>query len=240
MVKTFGLFKGHDGEDVKETFVLTKFNELYFSGEISKESINQLLSTIFTLDETLTDVEINSDDMDLYETPILLWLSSNGGDVDESLRFINAVKFSDRPIYLISKSMIASAGVYMYMSVPLERRFTTPYSYFILHDFLVGNGAMVGSRDMIENAKQQYEILEKIFHDGMLSKLTLPQKVIGSGAYKDIYLTADMAVKYNVASAIVETPDNLYELIKWSKKEFLRKILKNTRVNHQKLLDNGK
>lgn len=64
--------------------------------------------------------------------PILLYLTSNGGDVDSGFELISAIETSETPVYTINLGYQYSMG--FLIGIAGDKRYTMPYSKFLLHD----------------------------------------------------------------------------------------------------------
>ncbi|MDN8842502.1 hypothetical protein Q0M97_14595, partial [Staphylococcus aureus] len=86
---------------------------------------------------------------------------------------INLVKGFERDIIFVANSIIASAGVYIFLSAKESNRFVTSNSFFIMHDFLVNHPQQIGAKDIVDNLDKQYKVLKTIFENEFIKKIGL-------------------------------------------------------------------
>lgn len=101
-------------------------------------------------------LQINSEDAAIppeKRTPILLYISSNGGDVDAGFELIDVIRTSKTPVYTINIGSWYSMG--FLIGIAGHKRFAMPNSRFLMHDgssLLYNSGAKV--HDQMEFQKK--------------------------------------------------------------------------------------
>ncbi len=209
-----------DLQENEEQVFVSSFNEIHFNGEISEKTINALLKNFDAINKSLLYFEKETKTT-LERIPILVWFASYGGDVDQALRAINYIVYSRRPIVFVSSSIVASAAAYIYLSTKKEYRYTTPYSYFLFHDFLINNPYLVGSKDIVSNLESNYKILKEIFEDEFIKKTKIKRKIIGKGAHKDLYISSKKAIEVGVSHKMFTGIESLFSDFGLNYSEFL-------------------
>lgn len=197
-----------------QSVIYDNFVEINFSADIDEFSVNEFVDSIYFVSHELSKFEVvkgNEFGIGLNKIPIIVQFSTFGGDVMQAMRLINLVKSFERNVVFVANSIIASAGVYIFLSTKESNRFVTPNSFFIMHDFLVNHPQPIGSKDIVENLDKQYKVLKTIFENEFIKKIGLKKKVIGKGAHKDIYITPEEAIKYNIANGFFEGKHKVFE-----------------------------
>ncbi|BAK53713.1 ClpP protease [Thermus phage TMA] len=197
-----------------QSVIYDNFVEINFSADIDEFSVNEFVDSIYFVSHELSKFEVVKGDefgIGLNKIPIIVQFSTFGGDVMQAMRAINLIKGLERDVIFVANSIIASAGVYIFLSAKESNRFVTSNSFFIMHDFLVNHPQPIGSKDIVENLDKQYKVLKTIFENEFIKKIGLKKKVIGKGAHKDIYITPEEAIKYNIASDFFKGKHKVFE-----------------------------
>ncbi|ABJ91419.1 ClpP protease [Thermus phage phiYS40] len=197
-----------------QSVIYDNFVEINFSADIDEFSVNEFVDSIYFVSHELSKFEVVKGDefgIGLNKIPIIVQFSTFGGDVMQAMRVINLIKGFERDVIFVANSIIASAGVYIFLSAKESNRFVTSNSFFIMHDFLVNHPQPIGSKDIVENLDKQYKVLKTIFENEFIKKIGLKKKVIGKGAHKDIYITPEEAIKYNIASDFFKGKHKVFE-----------------------------
>lgn len=199
----------------KITSINSSFNEIYFSDEIEKEEVSNLIETIIEIDEYLYEKE-NILNYKTNSIPIIIYFSTNGGDIDEALRLISYFRMIDRKIILVSDSLVASSGFYIYLSIPKEFRLSTPFSYFMMHDLKIIFSEYMNMKEIVHNAQQLYQNINKILIKELLNDIDISDKYSFNlnNIVPDIYISLEEAINRNIVSRIVRNKNELYEYIK--------------------------
>lgn len=189
-------------------------NEIYFSSSIDESSINELIETISNLNSYLYEQEILFD-YKLNSVPIIIFFSTPGGVVDDALKLISYFRMLDRKVYLIADSLVASSGVYIYLSVPKENRLSTMFSYFLVHDIKIILPEFTNIKDVLINTEQIYENLKETLEE-LLKEVKIEDKFTWNRGHivSDVYLSLKEALDRNFVSKIVNNKNELYEYIK--------------------------
>lgn len=196
-----------------QSTIYDNFVEINFNADIDEFSANELIDVIYYASQELSKFEVIKGEnigIELNKIPIIIQFSTFGGDVMQAMRIINLVKGFERDIIFVANSIIASAGVYVFLSAKESNRFVNSNSFFIMHDFLVNHPQPIGAKDIVENLDKQYKVLKTIFENEFIKKIGLKKKIIGKGAHKDIYITPEESIKYNIARGLFESKQKIF------------------------------
>lgn len=111
--------------------------------------------------ETVADIcrhimQMNKEDANVPKAerqPIIIYVSSNGGEVDSGFQLINCIESSITPVYTVNIGYEYSMGFLIGLSG--HKRFAMPHSKFMWHDgsnFVYGTGSKV--QDQLEFQKR--------------------------------------------------------------------------------------
>jgi len=148
--------------------------------------------------------------------PIVLELSSNGGDADLGRRIAQELRLwqekDGREVWFLGKTYVFSAGVTIMSAIPRERRFLTVDCEVLIHERKMRkdihlDGALRGCRSTILDVLAEIESGQRLERDGfaLLVKGTnmtveqIEQRVLE----KDWYLTAQEAFGIGLVGGIV-------------------------------------
>ena len=96
--------------------------------------------------------------------------------------------------------MVASAASLIYLSC--HRRFILPNGYFIFHRGSCSNvgGSYNEIQAAMEDYRAQIEKMEKFY----IENTTYPEEIIKEKIQTDWYIHTDEALKYNIATDLIE------------------------------------
>jgi len=132
---------------------------------------------------------------------LTLIINSPGGSVHAAFALIDVMKGSAIPIKTVGLGLIASCGILTFMSGTKGRRIITPNTSILSHQYSWGSGGKehelfarvrefeLSSERMLEHYKKCTGLKEKVIRD-----ILLPAQ--------DVWLSAEEAVKYNIADKI--------------------------------------
>jgi len=135
---------------------------------------------------------------------LTLVINSPGGSVHACFALIDTMKGSAIPVKTIGLGMIASCGLLTFMAGAKGKRFLTPNTSILSHQYSWGSGGKehelfarvrefeLSSERMMEHYKKCTGMTEK-----KIREVLLPAE--------DVWLSAEEAVKHGIADKIVET-----------------------------------
>lgn len=134
---------------------------------------------------------------------LTLIINSPGGNVHAAFALIDTMRGSAIPVKTIGLGMIASCGVLTFMAGMKGRRFITPNTSILSHQYSWGSGGKehelfarvkefeLSSARMLEHYKKCTGMTEK-----KIREILLPAE--------DVWLSAEEAVKYGIADKVIE------------------------------------
>lgn len=166
--------------------------KLFLSDDICQLTVDDIVKRI---------LQYNSDDKGKpveERKPILLYLSSNGGDVGAGFCLIDAITNSKTPVYTINMSNQYSMG--FLIGIAGKKRFSSPNATFLLHDgtnFIYATGSK--ARDTMEfNDKFEAKIKDYVLR---FTKIT--NEEYEANRRKEWYMFAEDAKRYGVTDYII-------------------------------------
>ena len=147
--------------------------------------------------------------------PIVLELSSNGGDADLGRRIAQEIRLwqkEGREVWFLGKTYVFSAGVTIMSAVPRERRFLTEDCEVLIHERKMQkdihlDGALRGCRSTIQDVLAEIESGQRLERDGFAhlvegTNLTVDE-IEKRVMEKDWYLPAREALDIGLVAGLV-------------------------------------
>lgn len=162
--------------------------------DVNSESMEELVEYIF-------DSNLNKVDYDR----ILLVINSPGGDLNSCFAAIEAMKGSKIPVWTLGIGLIASCGLVLFMSGKKGRRYLTPNTSILSHQWSWGSR---GKQHELIAVTKEYELTTKrminIYQEATgLDKKTIKKELLPA---HDVWLSAKEAVEYGLADEVKEMP----------------------------------
>lgn len=193
-----------DGGMVDDLFRLQdlKNRKLFLTGGIDQSSVCEIVKHV---------LQYNSDDKDIpvhERTPILLYVTSEGGEVDSGFELIDAIQCSKTPVYTINLGYQYSMG--FLIGLAGHKRYATKNAKFLMHDgsnFVYNSGAKAQDQ-MRFNSRVEERIKEYILSRGSLTSDEYDSKL-----RVEWYMFADEAKERGFVDYIIGVDCDLDEVI---------------------------
>lgn len=159
-------------------------------GEVTPDAIQELCAWI--LSENISD---EPPDM------LTLMINSPGGELSSAFALIEIMNGSRIPIRTVGLGEIASAGLLIFMSGTKGQRVLTPTCSIMSHHF---SGGVVGNYHELLNANKDWNftharIIDQYVRCTGLTPEVIKEKLIPN---RDVYLSPDEAIEFNLADVI--------------------------------------
>ncbi len=134
--------------------------------------------------------------------PITFYMNTPGGSITAGMALYDTIRLISSPVTVVVTGMAASMGSILLSSVPKGRRLLFPHARVMIHQPLI-NGRMVGPATDIHIQAQEMEKLRDELN-GILAKASgQSMEKISRDTDRDFYMTAQEAIDYGLADAIV-------------------------------------
>lgn len=189
---------------VEDVFYLRdlKQRKLFISTNICQETVDDAIRHI---------MQINREDMGIAikdRKPIILYVTSNGGDVDAGFALVDVILSSETPVYVINQGYQYSMG--FLIGLAGHKRFAMPHSKFLMHDgsqFVYNSGAK--AQDQMEFNKKQEERIKQY----VLSRTKITSEMYDSQMRKEWYMFVDEAKALGVTDYIIGEDCTINDII---------------------------
>jgi len=193
-----------DNGEIESLFYLKdlKQRKLFLNFDIEQMSIADIVKHIMQFNKEDKGIEPKD------RRPILLYVTSNGGEVDSGFELIDVIQNSKTPVYTINLGYQYSMG--FLIGLAGHKRFATPNAKFLMHDgsnFIYNSGAK--AQDQMEFQRKVEERVKRY----ILSRSQLTSAEYDSKLRVEWYLFADEAKKKGFVDYIIGEDCDMDEVI---------------------------
>lgn len=195
------LFKGGPIEDI---FYLKDLRQrkLFIATNISQESVEDAVRHI---------MQFNREDVDIAPAnrkPIILYTSSNGGDVDSGFELIDVIMTSKTPVYTVNLGYQYSMG--FLIGLAGHKRYAMPNAKFLLHD---GSNFVFDSVAKAQDRMEFNKKMESRIKNYILSRSKLTADEYNSKYRIEWYMFSDEAKKKGFVDYIIGEDCEIDEIV---------------------------
>ena len=180
--------KGEDesgGSKLEEKILETRTILLF--GEISQKSAREVCQKLILLSA-------------LNDNPIKLIINSQGGHVEAGDTIHDMIKFVKPKVKILGTGWVASAGALIYISVPLEQRFSLLNTRYMLHQPSGGVGGQ--ATDISIEAVEILKMRDRL--NNLFAKQTgQPVERIEKDTDRNFWMSAEEAKAYGLVGKII-------------------------------------
>jgi len=134
---------------------------------------------------------------------ITFYLNTPGGSITAGMALYDTMKLLSSPITVIVTGMAASMGSILLSGAKKGRRFLYPHSRVLIHQPLI-SGRMMGAAVDIHIQAKEMERLREELNRILADASGQPLERIIKDTDRDFYMTAQEAIDYGLADAIVD------------------------------------
>lgn len=166
---------------------LLKSRSVIISGEINQEVAKEVITQLLILQE-------------MGDTPIKLYLNSQGGHVEAADSIHDMIKFISPEVIIIGTGWVASAGITILLAAEKKNRIALPNTRFMIHQPLGGvNGQ---ATDVEIEARQIIKMLERI--NLLISNATgQPVEKVKNDTDRNFWMDTREAIDYGIISRVI-------------------------------------
>ena len=211
------IFKNMKDED----FFSNKLTHLYFNEYVSYESIDKLIKSI---NEANKEIKTESGAI-IKPKPILIHISSHGGNMTAGMRLFSIFKLSSVPIATIIDNYSCSAATYLSINSPY--RLINNFGYCLIHGYTLKAKLQKKQKDL-HNMISMYDTYFNEIIDIYLSKTKFKKNELTELLQHDLLLDANYCLDKGIVDRIIkiEKKTNKDEII-----TDINKIFKNPHNN---------
>lgn len=193
-----------EGGIVSELFYLKdlKQRKLFLTDDVEQATIGEIVKNILQYNREDYGMAIED------RKPILLYVASNGGEVDSGFELIDVILSSKTPVYTINLGYQYSMG--FLIGLAGSRRYAMTHSKFLLHDgsnFIYNSGAK--AQDQMEFNRRVEERVKKY----IISRSKLTSEEYDSKLRVEWYMFSDEAKEKGFVDYIIGEDCDIEEVI---------------------------
>ena len=201
-----------------EDFFSNKLTHIYFTDNVSDKSVDRLIDDI---KEAHKDVILSSGAV-IKPKPILIHISSYGGDVTAGLRLLSIFSISSLPIATINDNYCCSAATFLLINS--HYRLTTEYSFCLIHSYSI-SGLFIRERE--RNLRNMMDIYDSYFSkviDMYLERTKFKRDELLDIIQHDLFLDSNYCLDKGIVDRILKIKKKDKQL-KISKKLNMDKLI---------------
>lgn len=156
-------------------------------------------------------LQINREDKELpveQRTPIILYVVSNGGDVDSGFELIDVIAASKTPVYTVNLGYQFSMG--FLIGLAGHKRFAMKNAKFLMHD---GSNFVYNSGAKAQDQMEFYRRAEERIRQYVIEHSRLTEEEYDNKLRVEWYLFADEAKEKGFVDAIIGVDCDIDEII---------------------------
>lgn len=193
-----------DSGMVDEIFYLKdlKQRKLFLNTDVEQLSVGEIVKHIMQYNKEDIDIEPDK------RTPIILYVSSNGGEVDSGFELIDVIMASKTPVFTVNLGYQYSMG--FLIGLAGTKRFAMRNAKFLMHDgsnFVYNSGAK--AQDQMEFQRRVEDRIKQY----ILSRSKITSKEYDSKLRVEWYLFADEAKDKGFCDYIIGDDCDIDEVI---------------------------
>lgn len=179
-----------------------KQRKLYLNTDIDQFAVAGIVRHI---------LQINREDKELpveQRTPIILYVVSNGGEVNSGFELIDVIAASKTPVYTVNLGYQFSMG--FLIGLAGHKRFATKNAKFLMHD---GSNFVYNSGAKAQDQMEFYRRAEERIRQYVIEHSRLTEEEYDNKLRVEWYLFADEAKEKGFVDAIIGVDCDIDEII---------------------------
>ena len=172
---------------------LMKTRSIMLTGEITKESADQVIRNLLVMDSEGND-------------PITIYINSPGGDVDGGFAIYDMIRFISSPVRTVGIGLVASAAVIVLLAAEKEHRYGFANSTYLIHQPMT---EMRGVAADIEIHAQNMEHCRQMTDSIIAQACGRSLEEVHRDTERDHWIYSQGAVEYGLISRVITTKDEL-------------------------------
>ncbi len=172
---------------------LMKTRSIMLTGEITKESADQVIRNLLVMDSESSD-------------PITIYINSPGGDVDGGFAIYDMIRFVSSPVRTVGIGLVASAAVIVLLAAQKENRYGFTNSTYLIHQPMT---EMRGVAADIEIHAQNMEHCRQMTDSIIAEACGRSLEEVHRDTERDHWIYSQGAVEYGLISRVITRKDEL-------------------------------
>jgi ATP-dependent Clp protease protease subunit len=173
---------------------LFKDRVIYLNEDISSYTIEGIVPLIHRINKEDEGIEPKE------RKPIHLHITSYGGSAYDGWAIVSAIENSKTPVYTYVEGYAMSMGLPIFLAG--KKRFLGKYATLLYHEL---RGGAHGTRQEVKRLDKEYDRLQKIYDDYIISKSSITQEILDHHQEKvsDWYIGLEESKKYQLFDELI-------------------------------------
>lgn len=171
--------------------------QILITGDIKEDLIEKAVIQIFNFNNMDAENRLSIQE----RQPIVCYINTNGGSLDEAFSFVSAVEASETPVITVALGKAYSAGFLMLLAG--HKRYAQKYSTLMYHQ---GSTGGIGEINRMMEYVKHWESCQSLVEDYVLSKTKIKKKKLDQifSQKLDWYLKPQEAMQLGIIDGIWE------------------------------------
>lgn len=189
---------------IEEQFYLQdlKQRKLYLNAEITTDVTGDIIRHIFQMNAEDRDIPVEK------RKPIILYISSPGGDVDAGFGLIDAIEASVTPVLTVNTGFTYSMAFLIFLAG--KTRYAMKNARFLMHD---GSSFAYNSTSKLQDQMEFQRVVEKRIMDYVVSHSALSSEEYREKWRVEWYMFADEAKEHGFCDMVVGEDCEISEVV---------------------------
>lgn len=179
-----------------------KQRKFFLTTEIEQSTVCDIVRHIMQINKEDKDIPVEN------RKPILLYIASNGGEVDSGFELIDVILSSKTPVYTINMGYQYSMG--FLIGLAGHKRFAAKNAKFLMHD---GSNMVYGNSSKVQDRVRFDARVEERVRDYVLARSSITPEEYDSKFRVEWYMFADEAKEKGFTDCIIGIDCDLDEII---------------------------
>lgn len=168
---------------------LLKARTVLLHGEISSRVAQSVTAQLLAL-------AADSDD------PITIFLHSEGGHVEAGDSIHDLIRFIKPRVRMVGTGWVASAGVHIYLAVPVQDRFSLPNTRFMIHQPM---GGVRGRASEIQIEAEELLRARERLNRTIAEATGQPLERVAEDTDRNFWMSPEQAREYGIVGHVVKS-----------------------------------
>lgn len=165
--------------------------KIFLWGEVNDDSMKTVMEKLLYLDGEKPGEEIK------------FYINTPGGSITAGMAVYDTMQLIESPISVIVTGMAASMGSILLSGATKGRRFVLPHARVLIHQPLIMGRIVAPAVDINIQALEMEKLREEL-NNILANASSQPLEKIQRDTDRDFYLTAQEAIDYGLADAILQ------------------------------------
>ena len=140
------------------------------------------------------------------DEPITIFLHSEGGHVEAGDSIHDMVRFVKPRVRMVGTGWVASAGVHIYLAVPLQDRFSLPNTRYMIHQPL---GGVRGRASEIQIEAEELLRMRERLNRTIAEATGQSLEKVSEDTDRNFWMSPDQAREYGIVGHVVKSAAEL-------------------------------